>query len=117
MERAARRLAAPHAVERIRLLEGARIHELDRIERRAGLVVGGNAVEVGLDQGAAGDPARREPGVHAGDGGFHDLKLLGGERQRKRQPKSEEQGATSHWPPIRRRSSRAQLTTITSPRL
>ena len=48
-------------VERIGLGERARIHVLDRVERRPLLVVRGDAVEVALHQRAAGEP----PGASA----------------------------------------------------
>ena len=59
-------------VERVGDLQRVGVHDGDRVERRALLVVGVDAIQVALDERMAGERARAHGGVHVGDRRFVD---------------------------------------------
>ena len=63
---------------------GRHVRAVARHERRAHAVVGARAIDVGLDDGAAGRLAACDRGVHAGDGRFLDRELRARRRGRPR---------------------------------
>jgi len=78
MERAPRHSGPPDPVERIRDCQSPGVDGLHGVEGRAGVIIGGNAIEVSLDQGAASEFAGSKPGARVSNGGLHHLELLCG---------------------------------------
>ena len=75
-QRTDRARALVGGVERVGFLEGLRVDGDDRVDLRAVLVVGLDAIEVGTDERVGGEPPGLELGVDVLDGRLDDLERL-----------------------------------------
>ena len=93
-------------VQRVGRLPCARIDVLDGVQRRAGLVVRRDPVEVALHQLAAGQPPRRQRRVHVVDGRLEQLEgLRAGDARRQQAGNERNHGRRS---PCRRQGGAAR---------
>ena len=93
-------------VQRVGRRQRARIDALDGVQRRTGLVVRRDAVEVALHQPAAGQPPRRQRRMHVVDGRLEQLEGLRAGQARRQQAGNERR--RGHRPPRRKQGGPAR---------